>query len=94
MKVSSVVAGKCNPADLGSRGVSTRKLLDSENWKNEPFFLRKSQDHWPQKPYISLEIHHDDPEIKKERIILATSIATNNPTQKLIESSSSLEKLY
>ena len=43
--------GKLNPADLPSRGVSVRQIMDSDLYHKGPNFLRSwSQDSWPDQP--------------------------------------------
>ncbi|XP_011858502.1 PREDICTED: uncharacterized protein LOC105556050 [Vollenhovia emeryi] len=52
--------GSMNPADLPSRGCSTRQLLDSKWWEG-PEWLRKSREQWPSVDYIV-----DETEVNKE----------------------------
>ena len=40
-------AGVCNPADLGSRGVSASTLKNSRLWWEGPFWLFLGREHWP-----------------------------------------------
>ena len=39
----------CNPADLGSRGVSASTLLGSRLWWEGPHWLSMGREHWPSK---------------------------------------------
>ena len=40
-------AGICNPADLGSRGVSASTLKSSRLWWEGPYWLFLGREHWP-----------------------------------------------
>ena len=39
--------GICNPADLGSRGVSASTLKESQIWRHGPHWLLLDRKHWP-----------------------------------------------
>ena len=56
--------GKLNPADDASRGMDTCNLLTSRRWWNEPEFLWKKRECWPQMKVP--EVSEDDPETRKE----------------------------
>ncbi|XP_063697861.1 uncharacterized protein LOC134828804 [Culicoides brevitarsis] len=43
------VSGKMNPADLGSRGLTVKKLLESDLWFHGPEFLKKPSSEWPKR---------------------------------------------
>ena len=42
--------GQENPADLPSRCCSGRELIESNSWWNEPEFLQKTKEEWPNMP--------------------------------------------
>ncbi|XP_033218177.1 uncharacterized protein LOC117173645 [Belonocnema kinseyi] len=42
------VRSKSNPADLISRGLMPRELLDSQLWLNGPIWMNKKEDLWPE----------------------------------------------
>ncbi|XP_065063348.1 uncharacterized protein LOC135689914 [Rhopilema esculentum] len=54
--------GVCNPADLGSRGVSATILRDSRLWWEGPHWLSMGKEYWPKS--FTLE---DSPEIMEEK---------------------------
>lgn len=88
------VDGKQNPADLGSRGSSPSKFLQSSEWKEGPIFLKEDEAHWPAH-YRDLEVEEGDTEVKRVKSILTTlaSIEKPSPTQILLESGSSWHKV-
>ena len=45
-------AGVCNPADLGSRGVSASTLKNSRIWWEGPYWLVLGKDHWPRETLV------------------------------------------
>ena len=59
-----LVAGKQNPADDASRGLSADALLNSKGWFAGPEFLWHSEEHWPKQPN-NLCVCDDDPEVKQ-----------------------------
>ena len=56
------VSGVDNPADLGSRGVTTSQLRDSKLWWEGPHWLREGKAHWPKDMLVT-----DSDEVKEER---------------------------
>ena len=52
-----------NPADQASRGMKVRDFVESKTWLQGPSFLLKSQEEWPELPYVK-DIPQDDPEVK------------------------------
>ena len=58
------ISTKLNPADLASRGISTKAMLQKQ-WITEPEFLSKSEEYWPENPMkITMKMLDRDPEIK------------------------------
>jgi hypothetical protein len=43
------VPGKLNPADLPTRGVSAKYLIEGKFWKEGPEFLKSDELTWPEK---------------------------------------------
>lgn len=56
------VPGSHNPADLPSRGCSTRQLLETRWWEG-PDWLRQTENYWPEH-----EVHYDEDLIIKEKL--------------------------
>ena len=85
----------CEPADIGSRGVSTNQLIDSNLWWVGPKWLAEGKDNWPQK--FPLTESADVKEEMKQAVVMATTTAkatTNTIGQAIdIERFSSLGKL-
>ena len=54
------VPGKINPADLPTRGVSAKDLIESKFWKEGPEFLKVDQSTWPEKvpTTVAAEFEH------------------------------------
>ena len=54
------VPGKINPADLPTRGVSAKDLIESKFWKEGPEFLKADQSTWPEKvpTTVAAEFEH------------------------------------
>ena len=71
-----------NPADIASRGLSAKKLVQCEEWKNGPSFL------WEPELQLSLpevpELSSDDKEVKKTVKSLATD-SSEDPVGRLME---------
>ena len=58
------ISTKLNLADLASRGISTKAMLQKQ-WITEPEFLSKSEEYWPENPMeITMKMLDSDPEIK------------------------------
>ena len=54
--------GLCNPADLGSRGVTANSLKSSDLWWHGPSWLCSSKSTWPEGLVLG-----EPPEVKEER---------------------------
>ncbi len=68
------IDGDSNPADIASRGMSAKKLINSELWYKGPSFL------WQQElPVFSsenIEVNPDDMELKRTSVLATQSIPT------------------
>ena len=81
---------KNNPADLTSRGCSTKKLISSNLWNNGPDFLQGS---WtPAQEEFTFEISENDNEVYTKTTVL-TSVMKDEPLDILMRSCSSWYKL-
>ena len=60
---------RCNPSDLGTRGVDPEKLQNSNLWWEGPKFLVMSKDHWPKQP-IELQPSAEARQEEKETVLL------------------------
>ncbi|XP_067620048.1 uncharacterized protein [Eurosta solidaginis] len=69
------VPGQLNPADILSRGVTPKNLLDNNLWFNGPNFIVQPNEHWPQAAVSPTEL----PEQRKQQTLL---VAT--PTQDIV----------
>ena len=69
---------KQNPADDASRGLLGDVFLNNQRWLNGPEFLVQSKETWPRRPIGSETISADDPEVKREKISLATRLNEDN----------------
>ncbi|CAB4043482.1 Hypothetical predicted protein, partial [Paramuricea clavata] len=67
------VPGKCNPADLPSRGVRLEDLADNSLWWNGPTWLHESEEHWPQ-----FKNAEPDEAAEKEMKLSERSLATSD----------------
>lgn len=86
------VPGTQNPADLLSRGASNiQKFLSDETWREGPSFLKNSQNYWPTSPNTA--VLENDPEIKLKNFKTQGLLVVENPTSKLLNSTSNLHKL-
>jgi len=52
-----------NPANQASKGMKVKDFIDSQTWLQGPSFLLKSQEDWPELPYVK-DTPQDDPEVK------------------------------
>ena len=75
--------GKENPADLPSRGLSTRELATSIIWWNGPEFLYLSKPEWPKNPVTI------DSETAKEEIVKKPTKVTHSLTTAIKENNGS-----
>ncbi|XP_064648771.1 uncharacterized protein LOC135500981 [Lineus longissimus] len=75
------VPGKLNPADLCSRGVTARAVVDSALWWDGPLFLRQKETEWP--PIIVVSNEAEKANEKKKTT--STSLAVL-PSQRLKDS--------
>ncbi|VEN44957.1 unnamed protein product [Callosobruchus maculatus] len=64
------ISSSDNPADMLSRGLSPKNLIQNESWWHGPQWLQKNPEEWPQLPFEKTEV----PEIKKS---LLTQNVTN-----------------
>lgn len=85
------VPGVLNPADIASRGASVGEFLRADQWKFGPDFLKLSEEDWPDRLRKEV-LDEEDPELKKQKIILSTKIDEQSPTDKLLRISSSWYK--
>jgi hypothetical protein len=60
------VPSSLNPADLATRGLSSRDLTSSAVWFSGPEFLRTNEDQWPDQPHIG------EPDLQDENLRKAT----------------------
>jgi hypothetical protein len=80
-----------NPADDGSKGVKLDAMISNDRWLNGPEFLLKDETHWPTMIQVPV-LKSDDPEVRKEAQIYATTVRCN-VLEKLISHHSSWWKL-
>ena len=88
-------AGICNPADIGSRGVSASMLVSSRLWWEGPHWLVMGEQHWPTELTLSDSQEIGD-ERKKETTVLPVAIEPEIGIGKVIdlERYSTIHKLY
>ena len=55
-----------NPADDASRGLNAERVDSESRWFQGPPFLWHNEKDWPVKDSVDVEVHVDDPELKKE----------------------------
>ncbi|XP_036346924.1 uncharacterized protein LOC118756260 [Rhagoletis pomonella] len=67
----SYVPTESNPADIISRGVSPKELLNMDLWKYGPSFLASSQHNWPKSPLLPI---NDCPESRKHAVVFVTTV--------------------
>ncbi|XP_062714171.1 uncharacterized protein LOC134290954 [Aedes albopictus] len=82
------VAGKQNPADLVSRGMSVDEFLNSQLWKEGPPWLRNDEDGWPS-PGEECTISEEQLEIRKT----VHAIRVAEPPNEMFSLRSSLHSL-
>ena len=75
------IAGKENPADLISRGISAEELNDADLWWNGPPFLRLPRSEWPESRIV---INEDDDTLLKEVRKTQTTLSMTEETNKMI----------
>ena len=80
-----------NHADDGSKGVKLDAMISNDRWLNGPEFLLKDETHWPTMIQVPV-LKSDDPEVRKEAQIYATTVRCN-VLEKLISHHSSWWKL-
>ncbi|XP_031549049.1 uncharacterized protein LOC116286634 [Actinia tenebrosa] len=91
------VAGKDNPADEASRGLTAQELIENHRWFNGPDFLQQSGPTVPNEQ-SDFELDPSDSEVRKRA---AVSLSTNTSEQRFSETleaarfqhSSSLDRL-
>ena len=59
------IHGKINPADIASRGVSAKELIQCSEWINGPKFLWNVYEKWNISGLPMTQLSNDDPEVKK-----------------------------
>ena len=70
---------KENPADDASRGLDAKTLIEQQRWLTGPEFLWQPEKAWPAQPRSLGEISTEDPEVKKQIDIFATTICDPAP---------------
>ena len=55
-----------NPADDASRCLNAERVDSGSRWFQGPLFLWPNEKDWPVKNSVDVEVHVDDPELKKE----------------------------
>ena len=73
------VPGKENPADLPSRGIKPRDLVDNKFWLQGPVWLRLSKNNWPPISKNCEEVEEAQVERKKDGLF--TLIIGNDPSR-------------
>ena len=88
-------AGVCNPADLGSRGITPSVLMTSRLCWEGHHWLVMGREHWP-KQLLLIESQEIEEEKKKERNVFAVTQDSQNYVGNIIdpERYSTVMKLY
>ena len=55
-----------NPADDASRGLNAERVHSRSRWFQGPLLLWHNEKDWPVTDIVDVEVHVDDPELKKE----------------------------
>ena len=63
--------GRCNPADLSSRGTTVSELISNTIWLFGPDFLQADEEDWPEQLPVQ-KLTQDDAEVKVESFATAT----------------------
>ena len=66
------VGTKQNPANDPSCGLTAESLLKNKRWVRGPDFLWKSEDAWPSQQCLVSMVAENDPEVKRESLVLST----------------------
>jgi hypothetical protein len=87
------ISGKCNPADVLSRGQLFGKL-DIDLWFNGPIFLRQYKHQWNVSD-VTPELTLGDPEVKREpvRVNACNDVTMENPVDKIVNYYSDWSKM-
>jgi hypothetical protein len=71
-----------NPADLPSRGLTAKELVESSLWWNGPSFITGDKEHWPKTKQIDISVR--DNEIKVSQNSLVTTVSTPEGSEKML----------
>ena len=82
------IEGECNPADLGTRGITISDLIDSNLWWHGPTFLQSTYRQFQVEPIENIPLNQC-PEFRK----INTHNITVKPPFELVDKYSSLTKL-
>ncbi|XP_042229944.1 uncharacterized protein LOC121873355 [Homarus americanus] len=71
-----------NPVIDATRGLSVEEMTDGGRWIQGPDFLRKGEEHWPERLKLTMDLS-GEVEVKRNISVLTTSSATTTPTQEV-----------
>ncbi|XP_068704517.1 uncharacterized protein [Montipora foliosa] len=66
------VGTKQNPVNDPSRGLTAESWLKNKRWVRGPHLRRKSEDAWPSQQCSVSTVAENDPEVKRESLVLST----------------------
>lgn len=66
------VGSKDNPADAASRGMKVPDFLKNHRWLEDPGFLWRSEEDWPENSVDAVKMYSDDPEVRKDVLVNST----------------------
>ncbi|XP_067932830.1 uncharacterized protein [Watersipora subatra] len=78
-----------NPADIVSRGISAKEIIDNDMWWNRPPFLRDSVAlDFNKQNWVNTTVNESDPEVQKKGLVTMATFNTPSITRKFTRFSS------